>query len=303
MMRIGAHVSAAGGLATSMTRAAAIGAECAQLFVGAPQRWFSAKFEDEDVAEYRRLAAELGIGPNVVHALYLVNLASPDDTLRNRSINALVNQMHWCERLGVMGLIVHVGSAKGAQSRDEAIARVIDGVEQILARSSTVSFLIENTAGMGMSIGSDFRDLAEIFNGLGRDERLGICLDTAHTFEAGYDIATKDGLALVLDQLDSAIGLDRLLAVHANDSRTKFGSNVDRHENIGRGFLGEDGLGNFMTNPAVRDLPFYLEVPGFAGRGPDRENIAILRRLAGLPALPPAIVESPPPDEDPLGLV
>ncbi len=302
-MRIGAHVSAAGGLAHTMPRAAAIGAECAQLFVGAPQRWFSAKFADEDVAEYRRLADELGIGPNVVHALYLVNLASPDDTLRNRSINALVNQMHWCERLGIMGLIVHVGSAKGAQSRDEAVARVIGGIEEILARSASVAFLIENTAGMGMSIGSDFQDLGDIFNGLGRDERLGICLDTAHTFEAGYDIATSSGLESVLDQLDRAVGVDRLRAIHANDSKTQFGSNVDRHENIGHGFLGEDGLGNFMTHPVVRDLPFYLEVPGFAGRGPDRENVAILRRLAGLPELPPPAVEAPPPDEDPLGLV
>jgi deoxyribonuclease IV len=301
-MRIGAHVSASGGLANTMPRAAAIGAECAQLFIGAPQRWFSAKLTDEDIAEYSRLAGELGVGPNVVHALYLVNLASPDDTLRDRSINALVNQMHWCEKLGIMGLIVHVGSQKGLTSRDEAIARVVGGMEQILARTQTVSFLIENTAGMGTSIGSDFQDLADIFDGLGRDQRLGICLDTAHTFEAGYDIATPDGLELVLDKFDTAVGVDRLRAVHANDSKTKFGSNVDRHENIGKGFLGEDGLGNFMTHPVMRELPFYLEVPGFAGRGPDRENVATLRRLAGLPELPPSDIEAPA-DEDPPGLV
>jgi deoxyribonuclease-4 len=286
-----------------MTRAAAIGAECAQIFVGAPQRWFSASFADADVAKYRRLENELSIGPNVVHALYLVNLASPDDTLRERSINALVNQMHWCERLGIMGLIVHVGSEKGLPSHEDALGRVTDAMAQILARSESVAFLVENTAGMGSSIGSDFADIGEIFDRLGRDGRLGVCLDTAHTFEAGYDIATRDGLEQVLDRFDRTVGLDRLRAIHANDSKTKFGSNVDRHENIGQGFLGEDGFGNFMTHPAMQELPFYLEVPGFAGRGPDRENVDALRRLAGLPALPPPQpTDLPSPPEDPPGL-
>src|SRR4051812_14326751 len=112
-----------------MTRAAAIGAECAQLFVGAPQRWFGAKYEDADLAEFRRLAAELGIGPNVVHALYLVNLAAPDPELRTRSINALVNQMHWCEKLGIMGLVVHVGSRKNVVPHQEALDAVAEGIE------------------------------------------------------------------------------------------------------------------------------------------------------------------------------
>jgi deoxyribonuclease-4 len=265
-----------------MMRAEDIGAECAQIFVGAPQRWFSARYSDDEVAEFRRRVQEAGVGPNVVHALYLVNLASPDETLRERSIAALVNQMHWCERLDIMGLIVHVGSARGAASHADAVKLVIDGIAEILRRSESVAFLVENTAGMGSSIGSDFQDIGEIFAGLGHDARLGVCLDTAHTFEAGYDIATHDGLELVLDRFDRAVGLDRIRAIHANDSKTRFGSNVDRHENIGHGFIGEDGLGNFMTHPAMRDLPFYLEVPGFGGRGPDRENINALRRLAGL---------------------
>jgi deoxyribonuclease-4 len=287
-MRIGAHVSAAGGLPNTMRRAAEIGAECAQIFVGAPQRWFSAKYADEEIAEYRQLVEATGVGPNVVHALYLVNLASVDEALRERSVNALVNQMHWCQRLGIMGLIVHVGSAKGALSHDEAIGLVTSGIGEILARSEEVAFLVENTAGMGLSIGSRFQDIGEIFDRLGGDPRLGVCLDTAHTFEAGYDIATRDGLELVLDDFDRAVGLDRIRAIHANDSKTRFGSNVDRHENIGQGFIGEDGLGNFMTHSAMRNLPFYLEVPGYAGRGPDRENITALRRLADLPPLPAA---------------
>jgi deoxyribonuclease-4 len=251
------------------------------------------------VAQFRDRREEAGIRSVVCHALYLVNLASPDPALRQRSIDALVNQMHWCERLGIMGLIVHVGSGKGSLDHAEAIEHVVFGIEQILARSASVAFLVENTAGMGMSIGSDFADIGEIFQRLGHDPRLGVCLDTAHTFEAGYDIATHDGLELVLEQFDHDVGLDRLRAIHANDSKTKFGSNVDRHANIGQGYLGEDGMGTFMTHPAMRDLPFYLEVPGLAGRGPDRENIALLRRLAGLPALPPlpgAASETPDPE-------
>jgi deoxyribonuclease-4 len=302
-MRIGAHVSASSGLQHSVARAVDIGAECAQLFVGAPQRWFSGKFTEEELLEYRRVAEDAGVGPNVVHAPYLVNLAAPDPLLRKRSIGALVNQMHFCERMGIMGLIVHVGSEKGSEGHDDAMLRVITGMEEILARSSTVMFLVENTAGMGTTIGSSFEDIGEIFDRLGRDARLGVCLDTAHTFEAGFDITTRAGLDEVLERFDRAIGLDRLRAIHANDSKTAFGSNVDRHANIGEGFLGEDGLGNFMTHPAMRDLSFYLEVPGFAGRGPDRENIDILRRLAGLPALPPApATESALTAADPPGL-
>lgn len=284
-MPIGAHVSAAGGLATTVLRAQEIGAECIQLFVGAPQRWFSARYSDEEVGDYLRLVREVAIGPNVVHAPYLVNLASPEEALRRRSIDALVHQMHWCERLGIMGLVVHVGSARGALTHAEAIQLVADGIEEVLRRSKSVAFLIENTAGMGSSIGSDFREIGEIVARLGHDPRIGVCLDTAHTFEAGYDIVSRTGLDRVLEELDRAVGIDRIAAVHANDSKTRFGSNVDRHENIGYGFLGEDGLANIMTHPVLRDLPFYLEVPGFAGRGPDRENVVLLRRLAGLPAL------------------
>jgi deoxyribonuclease-4 len=163
---------------------------------------------------------------------------------------------------------------------------VIDGIADVLTQSSTTRFLIENTAGMGASIGSSFADIGQIIDGLGGDARIGVCLDTAHTFEAGYDITTRAGLDGVLDDFDRNVGLQRLAAIHANDSKTRFNSNVDRHENIGRGYLGEEALGTFMTHPAVQSLPFYLEVPGLEGHGPDRANINTLRRLAGLPPAP-----------------
>jgi deoxyribonuclease-4 len=287
-MRIGAHVSTSGALPQSINRAAEIGAECAQIFVGAPQRWNHPPYTDDNVAEFRRLALESNIGPNVVHALYLVNLASPDPALRTRSIESLVDQMKWCDALGVLGLIAHVGSRVGSASRDEAMERVAAGVGEVLSRTRTARFLIENTAGMGTSIGSSFAEIGEIIRRLDGDERLGVCLDTAHTFEAGRDYSTPAGLDAVLEEFDREVGLTRLAAIHANDSKTPFGSNVDRHENIGQGHVGEIALELFMRHPAMRDLPFYLEVPGLAGKGPDRENIDALRRLAGLPPLPVA---------------
>jgi len=284
-MRIGAHVSAAGSLVNTMDRAARIGAECAQIFVWAPQRWAGPGFSDDEIAAFHERQQALGIGPNVVHALYLVNLAAPDPALRRRSIDALTTQMGWCDRLGAMGLIVHVGSGRGVSSRDECLECVIDGIGEVLAHSSKSSFIIENTAGMGSSIGSSFADIGDIVRGLGRDDRVRMCLDTAHTFEAGHDITTKDGLDAVFEELDREVGLDRLVAIHANDSKTKFKSNVDRHENIGQGYMGEEAFGHFMTHSAVQKLAFYLEVPGREGKGPDRENINVLRRLAGLTEL------------------
>jgi deoxyribonuclease IV len=285
-MRIGAHVSTSGALGQSIQRAAQIGAECAQIFVGAPQRWKHLAYSDENVAEFRRLAAESGIGPNVVHALYLVNLASPDPMLRARSIESLVDQMQWCDALGGLGLIAHVGSRVGTVSHDEAMERVATGIGEVLSRTHSACFLIENTAGMGTSIGSSFAEIGEIIRRLGGDERLGVCLDTAHTFESGHDYSTPSALDAVLDEFDREVGLERLAAIHANDSKTPLGSNVDRHENIGQGHVGEAAFELFMRHPAMRDLPFYLEVPGLAGKGPDRENIEALRRLAGLVPLP-----------------
>ena len=281
-MRIGAHVSGSGGLLRTIERAVEIGAECAQIFVGAPQRWAGASYSDQEVADFRALAASHDVGPNVVHALYLVNLASLDLELRERSVQALITQMAWCDRLEALGLVVHVGSSKGASSRAESISAVVSGIERVLAATKQAMFLVENTAGMGESIGSDFADIGQIIQQLGGDQRVGVCLDTAHTFEAGHDISTRDGLDSVLDSFDRLVGLDRLQALHANDSKTAFGSKVDRHENIGRGHLGEDAFGYVMTHPALQDQPFFLEVPGLAGKGPDSENIDVLRRLAGL---------------------
>jgi deoxyribonuclease-4 len=284
-MRIGAHVSTSGAIPRAIDRAVQIGAECVQVFVGAPHRWAHLPYTDEDIEEFKRRATAHMIGPNVVHALYLVNLASPDSLLQSRSIESLIDQMRWTEALGALGLIVHIGSRVGRGSPEEALDRAVEGIGAVLQHARSAKFLIENTAGMGTSIGSSFAEIGEIIRRLDGDERLAVCLDTAHAFESGHDFSTPDGLEAVLDEFDRELGLDRLAAIHVNDSKTPLGSNVDRHENIGQGYLGEATLELFMRHPAVQHLPFFLEVPGFGRKGPDRENIDLVRRLAGLPAM------------------
>ena len=281
-MRIGAQVSTAGAMNEAILRAMQIGAECAQIFVGAPQRWKHPSYADDDVAHFRRLAAEAGVGPNVVHARYLVNLASPDPALQARSVESLVDQMQWCDALGVLGLVAHVGSRVGRATHDEAMDRVVAGVGEVLKRSRSAHFLIENTAGMGTSVGSNFAEIGEIIRRLDADPRIGVCLDTAHTYEAGYDYSTPAGLEAVLGEFDREVGLHRLRAIHANDSKTPLGSRVDRHANIGQGHIGEEAFALLMRHPTMAHLPFFLEVPGLAGKGPDRENINALRRAADL---------------------
>jgi deoxyribonuclease-4 len=250
------------------------------MFVGAPQRWTSADPRSEDVETFRRLAARSGIGPNVLHAPYLVNLASPDPALRQRSADALANQMYWSDHLGAMGIVVHVGSGKGEASREQCLAWVTEGIARIL-EESTGYFLIENTAGMGQSIGADFAEIGWIIKALGGHPRVRVCLDTAHTFAAGFDISTASGLDYVLGLFGERIGLDRLAAIHANDSKAPFASGLDRHENIGHGTLGAEAFRALLAHPAVQPLPIYLEVPGFEGKGPDLRSINTLRRLAG----------------------
>jgi deoxyribonuclease IV len=279
-MPIGAHVSTAGGLSTCIGRAQALGAECIQIFLSAPQRWQLPRHTDEQVLDYRHLADASGIGPNFAHATYLINLASADAGIRQRSIENLSACAGWADRVGLAGIVVHVGSGRG-QPVDEAEALVAQALEQVLAAGGACSILLENSAGSGDTLGARFGQIGVLFEHLGRDARLGMCLDTAHTFASGYDLRVKDGLAMAVDEIDGCIGLDRLRLVHANDSKVGLGSAVDRHENIGKGLLGEEAFFMMLAHPALADLPWVLEVPGYDDKGPDLQNVLDLKRLAG----------------------
>lgn len=284
-MLIGAHVSCTGGLSKSIDRACDIGAEAIQIFASAPQTWRPDKHSDEEVALFRERALARGIDETFIHAIYLINLATEKPEQLSRSIGSLEMVLKTASRIGARGAIFHVGSHKGA-GFDQVLPQIATAVEDVLSRTPADSWLIlENSAGMGGSIGSAFAELGAIIRGVG-DDRLKVCLDTCHALAAGYEIRNSPGLDETMDEFDREIGLARLVAVHANDSKVDIRGGKDRHENIGQGFIGEDGFATILGHPAFADLPLLLEVPGFDKNGPDRQNIEMLRELrrrAGLP--------------------
>lgn len=281
-MRIGAHVSTSGGVRTAVGRALDIGANCIQIFAGPPQRWASPEFKDDDVAEFRRLCQDSDVCPVFIHSSYLINLASADPILRERSMLSLLAGLEWADRLGAFGVITHLGSSKDGDVAD-AERLVATGIAAVLRDApSTPSLLLETCAGQGNTIGRRFEQIGSVIDGAGPDERLRVCLDTAHVFEAGYDVSTAEGLDATVSEFDRAVGLKRLAAIHVNDSKTPLGSNVDRHENIGAGHLGDAAIGRILRHSALSHLPFLLEVPGLDKQGPDRPNIEALHRLSGV---------------------
>ena len=281
-MRIGAHVSTAGGVSKAIPRAVEIGANCIQIFAGAPQRWAGANWSEEDVASFRRLSEENDVRPAFIHSVYLLNPASHDDALRKRSIQSLLQGLEWAEKVGAAGVITHLGGTPQSEAAG-SLQLVCDLLASVLRDSpKDTALLLETCAGQGNTIGRRFEELGEIIRGLGNDRRVQVCMDTAHVFAAGYDIRTKEGLESTLEQLDRAVGLGRLKALHVNDSKSALGSNVDRHQNIGHGLIGEQAFARILHHPALRTLPFFLEVPGMDNKGPDRPNIEVLRRLAGV---------------------
>jgi deoxyribonuclease-4 len=280
-MKLGAHVSTSGGLDKAIDRGADLGCETIQIFGSSPQAWAFRPASEAQTEAFRRKAGEAEITPVFFHAVYLINLGTPNPALLEKGIDSLVNYMDLAAQVEAAGVIVHPGSHKGA-GYDAILQQTVSALERVLDSSPPGPWLaLENTAGMGQHIGASFGELGRILSEArpGYRERLKICLDTQHSFAAGYDVATKDGLDAMLAEFDECIGLDNLVAVHANDSKYPLGAGVDRHENLGEGYIGLSGFENIMSNPAFRDVPFFLEVPGFEGKGPDRQNLGILRDI------------------------
>ena len=278
-VRVGAHVSAAGRIEQCVERAQAIGAEAIQIFASGPQSWRPSVHSDEALARLRERAASAGVGPLFLHGVYLINLATADPALLARSVASLQHYLTVSAAMGAAGVIFHVGSHKGA-GFDAVLPQIATAIERALAATPAASrLLLENSAGQGGSIGSKLTELGAIIDAVG-SERVGVCLDTCHAYAAGLDIKTNEGLAALLADLDRAVGVDRLAAIHANDCKAGLGSGLDRHENIGQGHLGEEGFRALLAQEPLRRVPWLLETPGFTGGGPDRENVEILRRLA-----------------------
>jgi len=277
-MKIGAHVRTAGGVDIAVDRAQELGAETIQIFSGAPQAWRRKTYKDGEVESYKEKVADTGIEPAFIHGLYLVNLATDKPDLLAKSLDALVLEMNAAHLLGAKGVIFHLGSHKGA-GYEERVGQVVEYVRKVVDATPDDTWLIlENSAGMGGSVGSSFAELGRIIREAGGD-RVKVCLDTQHAFASGHDIKTADGLQRVMQEFDKEIGISNLVAVHANDSKCELGGGLDRHENIGEGHIGRDGFINILSHPAFADVSFLLEVPGFEGGGPDKQNVDILKEL------------------------
>jgi deoxyribonuclease-4 len=277
---LGAHVDSSGGLHLAFERAAAMGADAIQVHPTPPNYWGSPKLEDDRVERFRSAAEAAGRPPFYFHAVYLINLAGDDPTLRQRSESTLAGYLAAADRLGISGVIFHTGSHKGA-GFDQLLPQITEHLKRVMDRAdpSTARLLIENNAGMGGCVGARFEELRAMMDAV-QDPRIGVCYDTCHAFASGYDERTPDAARATLDEWERVIGLERLEVIHCNDSQTGLGSNRDRHANIGHGEIGEEGFRALLHDPRLARVPFILEVPGFDGRGPDAANMEILRRLA-----------------------
>jgi deoxyribonuclease-4 len=277
-MRLGAHVSAAGGLDLAIDRAVEIGAEAAQIFISSNRSWQFKSLDEKPVADFNVKALEQGVTPNVVHAIYLVGLATDNTENLHKSIQSLVSTMNAAHDLSMLGVIFHLGSHKGV-GFDGVFRRVVESLNRVLDNSPDETLLImENSAGMGDHIGSRFAELGALLHEVA-SPRIKICLDTQHAFAAGYDLTTPEGVGRAMEEFEREIGLEHLAAVHCNDSKRQLGEGVDRHENIGQGHMGVPAFEAIMAHPAFREVPFYLEVPGMDKEGPDAANLDIVKEI------------------------
>jgi deoxyribonuclease-4 len=280
-MKIGAHVTTAGGLPNAIVKAKEIGAECIQIFPAPPQGWKMPDRSQDEIDKFNKDKLDAGISPVLIHAIYLLNLASQNQGGYHGSIESLTKSMTLAEKIGAVGVNFHTGSGKD-KAFEEVLPQISDALRKVLDKSPAgPKLIIENCAGAGNTIGKDFGQIAKILEACDNNDRLAVCLDTQHIFASGYDIRTQQGLDKLIDEFDKIIGLERLVAIHMNDSKTELASNRDRHENIGAGLIGEEGLGNFLKHPKLAEVPIYIETPGFDGKGPDRQNLDILKKIRG----------------------
>jgi deoxyribonuclease IV len=272
----GGHVG--GGVKAAPERAQAIGADALQLFVQSPRAWRFPNHDPAVLASYPERAAEAGIRSTLVHAIYLCNFASPDDVIYEKSVSTLRDTVGAACAIQADGVVFHVGSHLGA-GFEAGLDRAAPALEQVLdSCSDTTWLLLENAAGTGATIGRSLEELAVIVDRLDRHPRLGVCLDSCHLWASGYDVTDPAAFDALLDDFDQVIGLDRLRALHVNDSQTPLGSNRDRHANVGEGLIG-DKLSVFLGNPRLQELPAVVETEGQAGKGPDEREIETLRKL------------------------
>ncbi|RCU46636.1 deoxyribonuclease IV [Haloplanus salinus] len=261
-MRVGAHVSVAGGVDNAVDNQRDVGGNCGQIFTHSPQVWQDPNVGDDEAAAFREGTAQHLDGPWVIHSSYLVNLCTPKDDLRAKSIDSMQREVDAADGLGIEYVNVHLGAHTGA-GVDGGLDNAVSALDE-LDVPADVTVLVESDAGSGTKLGGDFEHLATVLDESSHD--LGVCLDTAHAFAAGYDLSTPAGVDGTVDEFDDVIGLDSLHCIHLNDSKHACGTNKDEHAHIGDGEIGVDGMRRIVTHPDLRERPFVLETPTEDGR-------------------------------------
>jgi deoxyribonuclease-4 len=277
-MLFGAHVSTAGGIHKAVDRIEAIGGDAVQIFTQSSRAWRLTNHDPANFERFKERRAQAELGAVLCHAIYLINLASPDDALYERSVATLIATVDVACAIEADGVVFHVGSHLGA-GLDAGLERAVPALRRALDRCSESTWLlIENSAGAGGTIGRSVEELAVIVDRLHAHPRLGICLDSCHLWVSGADVTDRAALEEILGEVGAKIGLDRLRALHVNDAKDPLGSNRDRHANLGEGLIG-NGLSVLLGHPSLQDLPAILEVPGPEGRGPDAAQVRKLKKL------------------------
>lgn len=278
-MRFGFHISIAGGLSKVIERANLRKCETLQLFSRNPRGWRFERLSEDEVESFRKGIQSAALFPIFLHLPYLPNIASRDSKFYNPSIESIVTDLKRAETLGAQYLIIHIGH-RMKSTVEEAIEAVIHGIEKAFQNvQNSVILLLENTAGQGTEVGYHFEQIKKIIDGIEEKERIGVCLDTAHAFEAGYDLSNKDGLEKVLESFEELVGLKRLHLLHLNDSKTPLGSRKDRHWHIGEGYIGLEGFRRIINHPLLNHLPGIMETPRM-DTVEDLKNMEVIRSLA-----------------------
>lgn len=261
MVKLGLHVSISGTLDNAPDNARELSCDTFQMFTRNPRGWKFSRLADQEVQEFRKKTREFSLSPVVTHMPYLPNLASPKKAIYNKSVKSLTAELDRCGILGIPYVVTHLGSHLG-KGADIGLVNLVSAINFALDQNNNdVMLLLENTAGTKNSMGSTFEEIRRIVDGVEDKQRVGICLDTAHVFAAGYDIRTPDGVDQTLMKFESTLGLERLKVIHLNDSKGELGCGRDRHEHIGLGYIGEEGFKALFKHEATRALPFILETP------------------------------------------
>jgi deoxyribonuclease-4 len=282
---IGAHMSIEGGLYRALERGQALACGAVQIFLKSHRQWAGRPLLPGDVRAFAAARRATGIRRVFAHASYLINLATPGTPQWTQAVDAFTDELERAEALGLSCVVIHPGSHLG-QGVDAGLARIVAALDAVTGRTAgyRVKVALENTAGGGGTLGRTFAELGRMIRGAARPERLGVCVDTCHLFAAGYDVRTAAGFTAAMDECAREVGLGRILAFHLNDARAPLGSGLDRHEHIGRGFLGRAPFRRLLADPRVRRVPKVLETPKEPEPAADRRNLALLRSLRAVSA-------------------